>query len=56
MWRSEVSGVRTSAPAYIMVAGAPTFLNVEKWGVRGSNFYPYIYYAMSLPTEIRTVT
>jgi len=34
------------------VVGGHTFLNVEKWGVRGSNPCPYINYAMFLPTEL----
>ena len=33
------------------MAGAPQ-LNVEKWGVRGSNPGPCINYAVSLPTEL----
>jgi len=31
-----------------------TQLNVEKWGVRGSNSDPCINYAMSLPTKLNS--
>jgi len=31
-----------------------TRLNMKKWGIQGSNPYPYIKYILYLPTELRS--